>query len=78
MPGNNPTRPPEESAEDRDARVAADNELRDARRRMDLELAELRNAARVHLPRELVDEAARHGMEFALVEPADDAPRKGE
>jgi hypothetical protein len=48
MPGPNPTPPPEESAEQRDARVAAENE--EARLARDVELAktEYANALRVH------------------------------
>ena len=48
MPGPNPTPPPEESSEERDARVTAENEQRDALRRELLDLQEQVNAARVH------------------------------
>jgi hypothetical protein len=48
MPGPNPTPPPEESAEDRDTRVAAENEKARLARDVELAKTEYANALRVH------------------------------
>lgn len=85
MPGQNPVPPPEETPEERDARVTAQNEQRDALRRELLDLQEQVNAARVHADplAEMARDAAL-AMERAAdkvdppVAPAIDEQPKGE
>jgi len=78
MPGANPPPAPEETPEQRDARVAADNEQRDAMRRELLAKTEYANALRVHgYDRDIPAEVER-AFEQPSASEADDTEPAGE